>query len=170
MEIIARLYNGNKDTKGIYRSAAQYGFEDLIIEPRIVVEENEDTMATAVITEDMLEIIGKTADEVIDEALKNVKGKITNMAEMGMPLPEAEQMTIVTNESMLCGAVAVITMKKEIEKRFPGGYIVLPSSIHEVIIVPRDAGDKDYMVDMVREINSAMVAPEEQLSNNIYEF
>ncbi len=42
------------------------------------------------------------------------------------------------------------------------GLYVLPSSIHELILVP-DNGDmnKNYMMQMVREVNSTEVRPDE---------
>lgn len=48
-------------------------------------------------------------------------------------------------------------------------YYILPSSIHEVVIVPytREISRRE-MDDMVRDINETQVADEEVLSNHVY--
>ena len=53
--------------------------------------------------------------------------------------------------------------------RLGADYYVLPSSVHEVMIVPDDGGfDSGELEEMVREINATQVAPEEVLSDHIY--
>ena len=48
---------------------------------------------------------------------------------------------------------------------------VLPSSIHEVILVPESFGlEPERMQEMVKEINQTGVAPEEVLSDSVYYF
>ena len=43
-------------------------------------------------------------------------------------------------------------------------YVILPSSIHEVIVVKQTAGvDTAEMVNMVKEINGTVLSPEEVL-------
>ena len=50
-------------------------------------------------------------------------------------------------------------------------YYVLPSSVHEVIIVPFSPGlDSRELDEMVREINVTQVAAEEVLSSHVYLF
>ncbi len=56
-----------------------------------------------------------------------------------------------------------------IEEIFGGDYFILPSSIHEVIVVP-DLGIDDQEHDlneMVRKVNHMVVDPEERLSNRV---
>ena len=62
-------------------------------------------------------------------------------------------------------------IQKETEHNYTGLYI-LPSSIHELIIIPDDGrtNDKDYMKQMVRDINRSELKPEEVLSDNVFYF
>jgi hypothetical protein len=48
---------------------------------------------------------------------------------------------------------------------------ILPSSVHEVLVVADD-GQFTFqdLLDMVTEINGAVVAPQEILSDNVYHF
>lgn len=50
-------------------------------------------------------------------------------------------------------------------------FVVIPSSIHEVIILPMDDNvDKDELEGIIREVNTGQVAPEERLSYHAYQY
>lgn len=80
-------------------------------------------------------------------------------------------MYVLSNEQRIFGAACMIypeSLEKAAEQLRENFYI-LPSSIHEVIILPRHvATDVRVIRDMVREINHTQVAPEEILSDNLY--
>ena len=69
------------------------------------------------------------------------------------------------------GVLASRPCMKELEDRF-GELIIFPSSIHEVLVVPRRAlgamRNKNELTEMVRDINSSTVKPFEQLADNVY--
>jgi hypothetical protein len=78
---------------------------------------------------------------------------------------------VLTNESATNGATAICNDKKmrEIAEMLDSDLIVLPSSIHEVIIMPKDDSlDIDSLIQMVQDINGSEVAADEILSNNVY--
>ena len=48
---------------------------------------------------------------------------------------------------------------------------MLPSSIHETLIIPKDAGmEFKELEQMVQEVNQTQVAPGERLSDHVYEY
>ena len=52
---------------------------------------------------------------------------------------------------------------------FLGNFYILPSSIHESIIVPASCAlEASELIHMVRQVNETNVDPEELLSDNIY--
>lgn len=53
-------------------------------------------------------------------------------------------------------------------KLFSEDFYILPSSIHELLLIPDDGQDADVLTAMVRDINRDFVSSEEQLSNRIY--
>lgn len=63
-------------------------------------------------------------------------------------------------------------LKGFVEKHYKNieSVLILPSSTHEVILVPMNQGSysKKELVDMVSEINDTQVAREEVLSNSVY--
>ena len=52
-----------------------------------------------------------------------------------------------------------------------GDIYILPSSIHEVLIIPiRTSMEVEALHSMVCEVNDTQVAPEERLSNHVYKY
>lgn len=179
-----RLYNGNKylEDDVVRVSAEPYGFDGLVIVPIIALGEMEKGYATAKITESMLEIMEVTTDEVITKGIENTNYIIKTMKQMlledmgideddpmAIMMPDDTGMYVVTNREMTCGASSIIPATKELIKMFPNGYTVLPSSIHEVIVVPTD-GNGDTLNDIVKTVNENVLNSEDYLSDDIYEF
>ena len=155
----------------VYVSAAEYGFEDLILVPYVLdLCKMDDGTANARVTNSLLEYWGVTADEVMAQGISNLDFKILSMGDMlGFPVMDVP-MTVVTNESMICGASSIIAAREKLAEMFPDGYMVLPSSKHELIVVPKNISDKQGLLEMVMEINATVVAESDKLSDNVYEF
>ena len=79
---------------------------------------------------------------------------------------------ILTNQQKTKGAVMAVnpkTMDRITAKL--GEVYVIPSSVDETLIVPKKyVDDLEALQKMVRDINASEVRPEDQLSNNIYEY
>ena len=76
-------------------------------------------------------------------------------------------MTIVTNEKKINGAAVI--MNEQFMSAF-GDCFVIPSSIHEMIVVPAAGADYDTLSDMINEVNRTQLRPEEVLSDHPYRF
>lgn len=70
------------------------------------------------------------------------------------------------------GAVGILDTDKlqEISEIVKEDLYILPSSIHECLLAPKSKVDLQEAKEMVGEINILEVAPEERLSDNIYEY
>ena len=67
--------------------------------------------------------------------------------------------------------LAYPNMQEQLESVFQKGCYLLPSSLHEMIIIPKDLGmTPKEMGEMVREVNQKEVARDEILSDRVYEF
>lgn len=171
----ARLYNKATSAE-ISRSAERYGFEDLIIVPYLEVNDLLKDGAVRV-TAMLVNEWGVSVDEVLDVAEENSQQdtKVQTMAEimaemMGLELPEpddAPQMIVVTNNSKVFGSYSIIPLLDYFRAKFPEGFAVLPSSVHEVIVVNCN---EDGLDNMVQEVNTSEVRAEEQLSDHAYRF
>lgn len=104
--------------------------------------------------------------------------------QQGIDFDEAREMSVVmmpempvtmyvlTTDSMINGAAAILndTARQEIAEKL-GDFYVLPSSIHEVMIVPKSTGRSlEELELMVRSVNSSEVEPDEVLSDHVYEY
>lgn len=172
----ARLYNEATKVE-VYRKA-DGAFSDLIIVPVINVKMANGTRGSIKLNERLLVILGMTADEAIDAALENSAREATMQSMVAMvaammncdvsevPYPNDGTM-VLTTESQTYGAIALISKAKELAELFPNGYVVLPSSVHEVIVRELDM-DPDELSKLVQTVNAEQVDSEEQLSNHAY--
>ena len=80
-------------------------------------------------------------------------------------------MEILSNTKRVHGATCIIYPKvaETLAGRAGGSYYILPSSIHELILL-KDTGKEEplKLKDMILEVNETVVAPEEVLSNSLY--
>lgn len=86
---------------------------------------------------------------------------------------DQETLFILSNESNLQGAAAVLdhALMQQIAARFPEGFYILPSSVHELLIVSKSMNiAPEELETMVQEINACEVAEYEQLSDHVYEY
>ena len=80
-------------------------------------------------------------------------------------------MYVATNEQCSLGAAVMRypNFWEKVRGMIRGDFYILPSSIHEVILVPESFGmEPERMQEMVKEINQIGVAPEEVLSDSVY--
>ena len=128
----------------------------------------------------LLAELGLSARELLQLARENTQrlhpAVIDTMeARLGLPDASSEQPTllVITNPSNFYGAGTILYpgIGKQIAKRLQTeDFLILPSSIHEVLAVPRSVcGDIETLRNMVHEINENEVAPDERLSDNVYE-
>lgn len=82
-------------------------------------------------------------------------------------------MYVLTNESGSLGAAALFypDVKEKAAELIGSDYYVLPSSTHEVILVPEAAGiDAKDLCDMVKQANRTVVEEKDILSDNVYHY
>ena len=176
--------------------------EDLAIIYAVDLGTGPDGGMSVPITNSLMEQYGISQEELHETAMRNMdenmditfKGMNEVMAEMMMPqmlemtggdeqaakdmldsmVPPEEAMYVVSNEEKLNGAVAVFDQKTmdDIAEKVGGDFYVLPSSIHEALVVPmtEDGPDRAQLESMVREVNETQVAPQDRLSDNVYAY
>lgn len=93
-------------------------------------------------------------------------------------LPEIElgysnPLRVLTNEMGIYGAAVLLypEIPKKIYEKISGGYYLLPSSVHEFLVLPMDCCSYDRdLHQIVQEVNTSCVEKHEFLSNNVYCF
>jgi len=147
--------------------------EDLMMTVHIVVAGSDNSMATTVVQNELMSEYGISEEQLFEDALKNsasiLPAKIGDMSDI-IPIPNI--FTVVSNEKNASGAAVLFYpgVAELISRRVGGDYIILPSSIHEVLVLPDD-GNYEYSIvmNMVSEVNET-VDPRERLSGYIYHY
>lgn len=192
--IICRLVNAEMNTDYL-ADKPHMQIEDLAVMYAIDLGDGAAGHMTAPITEGLLARYGIGTEELHNIALHNLseshiefKSMRDVLAEMmfpdGMPendpmaaafLPEEEtpSMYILSNAEKTNGAAAVLdsTTMEDIAEKLGGDFVVIPSSIHEVIVLPVTEGmDRQNIEDVIQIVNAEQVAPEERLSEHAYQY
>lgn len=118
----------------------------------------------------------KSLNEVMEEGFEKMTFAYDNDTSentMDMVKAGAENfsMYVLTNQAKLFGAAAILypDLLKDFAAACGRDFYILPSSIHEVILVPEfESSDFSKLSDMVKEINGMSVAREEVLSDHAY--
>ena len=161
--------------------------EDMAVVYRLILGQDSDGRSSILVTNDLMEQFGVTHEQLHEDAMVNAPeirpSEIKGMSEVMMDMmgpgmipeiaPEDEQMFVASVSDNIHGAgvIAYPNFFEDAAEKLGGDYYVLPSSIHEVLLV-RDNGEmtaKDLEA-MVREVNATQVAPEEQLTDHVYHY
>lgn len=150
----------------------------------MLIDMGETIQGTILVHNSLMEMWNSTEKELLWHALHNtpsVSGySIMKMAEFLDGFAETEcsgclkDIYILTNHEKLYGAGCMFYtgLLEQIAEEKRSGFYVLPSSIHEVLLIPDTAPDVETagkLRDMVREINrSEIIRPEDFLSDEVY--
>ena len=133
------------------------------------------------ITNELMELYGVSADELHEVAFKNTLEQhpfeiepLANVlgAMIGEDMTVEESPLYILTTSEKCnGAVCAIFPEamKEASEKMGGNYYVIPSSIHELLLLKDDGEVKaSQLEEMIRSINASMVPESEFLSDRAY--
>ena len=107
------------------------------------------------------------------EVMNKMMGIDADMDPDMMPATEGPQLMVLTNMQGIHGAATLFYpgQLEAIAQQMGSDFFVLPSSVHETLILPDDGtAEPDSLQFMVREINQSTVAPEDRLSDFVYHY
>lgn len=105
----------------------------------------------------------------MEEVLEELIGEEEREASFSGRVP----MKVLTNDKRMHGAVCMIYqgMLDSIAEELGSSLYILPSSIHEVILLAEEeAADPEELKEMIIQVNRTQVAPEEVLSDSLYRY
>lgn len=183
------LVNNHKNR---YNHAKFNLFADLSVVFRIAVDIDKNNIKSTPITDIVLANWGKTPYQIYEIAKKNTPKLLPSWTEditnilrkhydlqldlqlmrLIMPMP---RMKAITNSYYLYGASVLLYdgMLDKIAEEYDDDLIILPSSVHESILLPaseyRDTTNNEF-VQLITDVNynSGILRPEEILSDNPY--
>ncbi|MCI5586121.1 MAG: DUF5688 family protein [Lachnospiraceae bacterium] len=123
------------------------------------------------------EIMGRAVEDKVEEICQEYPQNKDDLVKRTMEDMEVEiqdfpvSMYVLTNAGRYYGAACLLyegTLEKAAEK-IGGDFYLLPSSVHEVILVAKQEKDKKTDFNkMVQEVNQSQVEPQEWLSDHAY--
>lgn len=159
--------------------------DDIDISYRMIIDEN----SSCVIKKDMLKMWDISVEELHALATNNLDKReyyfddmIKTMVEM-VDLDEETKkqiikeksgfMYLLSNKNKMYGASNLLNKKTlETVQEKIGDYFIIPSSIHELILLPyneiADIADVSQISRMVREVNDTQVREDERLSYSVF--
>lgn len=188
-KICVKLINYQKN-KVMLEGMPYRRFLDLAVVYFCPIEIEGMDQATFLVNNSCLEIWGVNREEMDKCALENYQNlytpEVARLVEMlnGAPvnIPGAPQeestyegpncMYVITNQEFVFGAARMLFPKEleELSDEFESDLYILPSSVHELIVLPQSEGEPDSLREMVKSVNEYMVEPDEQLSGNVYRY
>lgn len=164
-------------------------FLDMNIVYYVCVSEFNGSIGSYTIDTSMCNACGITEEELFKGALNNITDDIVAHRSLssvltsfgyhidGVENPEEifEPMTVLTNINHTFGASLIIkeeVLEKAMERMHTDELIILPSSIHEVLVINANGIEKDIasFKEMVKAVNDTEVKPSEILSYNVYRY
>lgn len=148
---------------------------DIQLVIRIKVYTNPEKTASYILHKDLAEKLN--FDETIfDEAIKNMKFEFEPLASIlggflgADDIPDCGQYVLSNNERLF-GASAIFSKGclKSIANMLDSDLVIIPSSTNELIVMKKEPDmDLNALDEMVKEVNTTQVPPEDQLSDHVY--
>ncbi|SCY62699.1 DUF5688 family protein [Butyrivibrio sp. INlla14] len=183
MEVVSAERNAD-----LLEKVPHKNMEDMAVVYRFVLDSDSDGRGSILVTNQLMDNYGITAEQLHADALQYAPvmrpAVIQTMAEtlLEMMGPEAKDMIPVLPDDPLfvatvpdkiqgAGVLAYQDFMEQAAERVGGDFFILPSSIHEILLV-RDDGtfDINHLEGMVKQVNETEVAPEDLLTDSVYHY
>lgn len=177
----AKLYCSAASYESIRKKEKEIPFEmhsDIAVVYYLQEDRDNGSSVITPITNAMINELGLDKGEIMKRAWKNtVTEKRAVMMSLADLLGEDEEgapkIYVLSNEEMHLGAVTMFYpgLLDIIADELDGDLCILPSSIHECLILPmQENTDRTELKKIVRKVNDTEVAPEDILSYNVYRY
>lgn len=164
--------------------------EDFVITARIDIPiPGREGAGSILVSNNLIEKYGISEEKLFEDAIEN-SAKIHPikiftmkdlMIEQGMSSEVADElfgeapdiMTAVSTQNYCCGASAIFYpgVMEELSEKLGGDFIVIPSSIHETLVVPyTHAMEKNEIENLIKQVNDNEVRPEDRLSYKAFRY
>lgn len=186
-QVIMKLVN-YKENKDLLARIPHVPYLDMAIIFQIVLELEKNNTGTITITNSLFKRWGIELEQLYEIAKTNTPRlfpyTFDNISEY-LPeyVPNTEYrkesnsvpMYILTNNKKMNGATTLLYegLLQQIAEEYNCDFILIPSSIHEVILIPAKNSDEeiiDYLNHMVQEVNCCELSADEVLSSHTYYF
>lgn len=181
--VTCRLVNPERNA-GYLADALHVPFLDLVVVYVLRYPIADDQEVVVTLKSSNLEHYGVTTEEIEKAAMENTKKHgfairpVNDALSMLVPDDDSGEFSqlpdiglyVASNPEMRYGA-NILLFPEEIGKlaeRLNKNLFILPSSIHEVLLIAEDEQDEEELCRMVKDVNTTSVEENEVLSDHIY--
>lgn len=182
--IIMKLVNARKN-KELLRQVPHILIYDLAIVFLCSVSELMNDYATILIynhhmnqwektPEDLYDIAKVNTIQLLPPRLDNLHDIFEHITEESLPFLEDLNCSILTNVLRIHGATCMVypNLLEEISEVYEDNLVIIPSSIHEVLIIPEKNMGEDHSLEnftpLIQEVNETQLRDSEVLSDHAY--
>lgn len=164
--IVMNLINTQRNQE-LLKTVPHKEVMDLSIIYRIIMGKEEQGMATVMVNNSIMEEMGLSQDELEQAAYENT-GRLFPVEIFKL----SDMLYVMTNEAKLHGATTMMYREavELLAEKIGGDFYLIPSSIHEVMAVPKEKGNLKKLVRLLEEGNRVCTQDFEILSNSIYQY
>ncbi len=176
---IIKLVNYERNKEKLER-CPYFRYLDLAITFRFIVKLDDNSVATALISNKDIKRMNISKEQLYDIAMENTRRLFPEIIrcmdelicdiEQICPEEERNKLFVLTNSTGVNGATCLLY--EDVIKNFAASkgksLYILPSSIHEVIIMCCDDVDKERLKCLIKEVNKFVVSEVDYLSDNVY--
>lgn len=188
-KVILELVN-SENNKGLLEKIPHRNIADLSVIYRWIIDANNDGITSAIVTNQVAEEINLSENDLFKSASENLKktspATIKSLEEVvmgimndqpekndqGIEIDDPDSIYVISNTRKQYGAAAILDteLMSNIAEQMDSNIYILPSSIHECLLVSDRFGEPEQLQQMVREVNGTEVDIEDKLSDNLYVF
>lgn len=141
-----------------------------------ILVKNEHLKSWNIDSDELYDIAMINTPKLLPAEINNIMDILKDMDVIDEDMSESIErefpMYVLTNQSKLNGSACILykNILRDLAIKTNSNLYLLPSSIHEVIIIPTSTCDEDIeaLKEMVASVNSTMLTAEEILSDNVY--
>lgn len=162
--IIVSLINTQKYSH-VLETVPHRDMLDLSMIYRSVTETPDGGICSIIVNNNMMEKLNLTDDEIHELALFNT----FNLYPLKLE-PIESHFYVLSNEMRVFGAVGMFITDEisDLAEVYGRSLYILPSSVHEVFIIPDFGQEKEYLESVVRDANDNVVKGKDILSDSVY--
>lgn len=164
---VVQMLINTEMNRELLENAPHREFFDLSVIYRLaVLDADGKGYATALITNELMEELGVTAEELDQLAEENSRRNLKTQL-----FPMTSELTMMTTEAKMYGAINLLRMDeiKKVAEKMNANLYLLPSSVHDIMAI-RDSGlnSEENLFAMLKDGNDLCNNQDENLSFNIY--
>lgn len=150
-----------------------YALEDAVLEGASITINRQHMMMWKQNAESLFRTAERNTRRDMPELLVSIRELVEDMTGITVQGGDDLPMYVLTNKDKRFGASVMLYSEqmRKLAEKFGGDLLILPSSVHEVLLLPDDhCQEYAFYKRMVSEVNRTQVEPEEILSYGLYRY